>query len=206
MEEPKNADFQTMQYWDKRYANEGPDEDFDWFRKYSDIREIIHELVPQRSSRILMLGCGNSTLSKDMFDDGYTNIVNLDYSQVLIDKMRTRFRKLDWRVMDVRTLRENAAVLGGAETWDAIIDKGTMDALMAENASVWNPSEAVLDNVAREVDGVLSLLKPRTGVFLYFTFGQPHFRRPHLQRDTWAIETRELGDMFHYYLYIGRKM
>lgn len=50
-----------------------------------------------------------------------------------------------------------------------------------------------------------SLLKPKTGLFLYFTFGQPHFRRPHMQRDTWTIETRELGDMFHYYLYIGRK-
>jgi len=26
---------------------------------------------------------------------------------------------------------------------------------MAENGSVWNPSEHVLNNVAREVDGVL---------------------------------------------------
>lgn len=25
-----------------------------------------------------------------------------------------------------------------------------------------------------------------------------------MQRDAWTIETRELGDMFHYYLYIGR--
>ena len=30
-----------------------------------------------------------------------------------------------------------------------------MDALMAENGSVWNPSEQVLNNVAREVDGVM---------------------------------------------------
>lgn len=30
-----------------------------------------------------------------------------------------------------------------------------MDALMAENGSVWNPSEQVLSNVACEIDGVL---------------------------------------------------
>ena len=30
---PKNADFQTVEYWDKRYASEAPDAEFDWFRK-----------------------------------------------------------------------------------------------------------------------------------------------------------------------------
>lgn len=30
---PKNADFQSVEYWDKRYASEAPDADFDWFRK-----------------------------------------------------------------------------------------------------------------------------------------------------------------------------
>ena len=45
-----------------------------------------------------------------------------------------------------------------------------------------------------------SVLKPK-GVFLYLTFGQPHFRRPLLQREAWQIETRTLGeqDMFPYY-------
>ena len=152
-----------------------------------------------------MLGCGNSTLSKDMYDDGYTHIVNLDYSAVVIDKMQARFPELDWRVMDIRDLDKHADKLGGPASWDVIVDKGTMDALMAENGSVWSPSEQVLNNVAQEVDGVLHLLKSHTGVFLYFTFGQPHFRRPHMQRDAWTIETRELGDMFHYYLYIARK-
>lgn len=202
---PENADFQKVEYWDKRYASEAEDTDFDWFRKYSDIQHIFHELVPDRKSRILMLGCGNSTLSKDMLDDGYTNIVNLDYSSVVIEKMRARVPELDWRIMDIRELEQHASTLGGPGTWDVIVDKGTMDALMAENGSVWNPSEQVLQNVAAEVQGVLHLLKPATGLFLYFTFGQPHFRRPHMQRDAWTIETRELGDMFHYYLYICRK-
>ena len=160
IDDPKNADFQTVEYWDKRYAAEAEDADFDWFRKYRDIQHIFHELVPDRQSRILMLGCGNSTLSKDMYDDGYTHIVNLDYSAVVIDKMQARFPELDWRVMDIRDLDKHADKLGGPASWDVIVDKGTMDALMAENGSVWSPSEQVLNNVAQEVDGCLLYTSP----------------------------------------------
>ena len=40
IDDPKNADFQTVEYWDKRYAAEAEDADFDWFRKYRDIQHI----------------------------------------------------------------------------------------------------------------------------------------------------------------------
>lgn len=62
---------------------------------------------------------------------------------------------MDWRVIDVRQLKEEEEELGGKESWDVIIDKGTMDALMAEKGSVWDPSDVVRDNVKREIDGVL---------------------------------------------------
>lgn len=39
---------------------------FDWFKRYSDIADIMRELIPDKSSRVLMLGCGNSTLSQDV--------------------------------------------------------------------------------------------------------------------------------------------
>jgi len=48
------------------------------------------------------------------------------------------------------------------------------------------------------------ILKPK-GTFIYLTFGQPHFRRRYLQRDGTSLEIRELGETFHYYLYILRK-
>jgi len=50
---------------------------------------------------------------------------DLDYSAVLIEKMRHRVPELDWRVMDIRDLCEHADELGGPGTWDVIIDKGT---------------------------------------------------------------------------------
>jgi hypothetical protein len=89
-----NEAFQTQEYWDARYAREA-DGDFDWFKTYADIRcamplslagvqswltrrirDIVHELIPQRNARILMLGTGNSTLSADMFADGYSDITS----------------------------------------------------------------------------------------------------------------------------------
>ena len=68
-----------------------------------------------------------------MYDDGYTKIVStyplpfiqdLDYSPIIIEKMRLRVPELDWRVMDIRELEQHADELGGAGSWDVIIDKG----------------------------------------------------------------------------------
>lgn len=123
-------------------------------------RDVVHELIPSKEGKVLMLGCGNSTMGFDMAQDGYQNIVNLDFSNVLIEQMKNKYpqSELSWHVMDVRALAEHAdtPILGGAGTYDAIVDKGTLDALTAEtNGSVWDPSEEVRDNVRREVEGVL---------------------------------------------------
>lgn len=158
-DEPNNADFQTQEYWDKRYAAEQPDEDFDWFKTYKELKPIFDELIGDRNKRVLMLGCGNSTLTADMVADGYVNITNLDYSGIVIEKMRARHPTQDWRVMDVRRLYENADSLGGLGSWDVIIDKGTMDALMAEKGSVWDPSDTVRRNVESEIYGVLRYVR-----------------------------------------------
>lgn len=39
---------------------------FDWFKSYNDVAHIFREAVPDKSSRILMLGCGNSKLSEEV--------------------------------------------------------------------------------------------------------------------------------------------
>jgi EEF1A lysine methyltransferase 4 len=72
---------------------------FDWFKSYEDVAHLLRPLLPNKTARILILGCGNSTLSEDvcvlvsllstslsehalnitqMYDDGYKNIVNVD--------------------------------------------------------------------------------------------------------------------------------
>ncbi|KAH9913991.1 S-adenosyl-L-methionine-dependent methyltransferase [Epithele typhae] len=196
----KNEEYGSKEYWDQRYNLESEEQSFDWFKSYADVADLLREIVPVKSSRILMLGCGNSTLSQDMYEDGFKNIVNTDYSRVLIEKMRHKHAyapEMEWHEMDIRDLKFET------DTFDVAIDKGTMDAMMTAKADVWDPPEEVVQNCNREVDEVLRVLK-KGGVFIYLTFGQPHFRKRYLERPETTLEIRKIGEAFHYYLYIVR--
>ncbi|KAI8451338.1 hypothetical protein BY996DRAFT_7307719 [Phakopsora pachyrhizi] len=140
-----------------------------------------------------------------MYDNGYRSIVNVDASKVLIERMKLKNLELrplmDWIVADVRELKDLKD-----QSFDIVIDKGTMDALMCSKGDVWDPPVEVIENCKKEVDEVIRILSPR-GKFLYITFGQPHFRKRHLQRpDVWTIETVEIGESFHYYFYCMTKL
>ncbi|KAF8159568.1 S-adenosyl-L-methionine-dependent methyltransferase [Crassisporium funariophilum] len=191
----KNEHYGTKEYW------EGDDSSFDWFKSYSDLADLLHDLIPNKSSRILMLGCGNSRLSEDMWEDGYRNIVNTDYSAILIEQMRSRHGQarpeMEWHEMDVRDMSFPSG------SFDVAIDKGTMDAMMTAKGDVWDPPQQVIDDCTKEVDETLRILK-KGGIFIYLTFGQPHFRRRYLTRPGTTLEIKELGEAFHYYLYILR--
>ncbi|KAI0954545.1 hypothetical protein AcW1_006406 [Taiwanofungus camphoratus] len=235
----KNEEYGAKEYWDQRYSQESDDASFDWFKSYADVADIMRELIPNKDARILMLGCGNSKLSEEMYDDGCKNIVNTDvrearqpervgcythtlrhvlqYSGILIEKMRQRHEharpQMEWHEMDIRDLTFDS------ETFDVAIDKGklpvymvsissrrtgTMDAMMTAKGDVWDPPEEVVQNCDREIDEVLRVLRKPGGVFIYLTFGQPHFRRRYLTRPGTTLEIRQLGEAFHYYLYILR--
>ena len=100
-------------------------------------------MFPYRGEiRILILGCGNSALSRDLVDDGYTNVVSLDYSRVCIESMRrlhaTSHPGLVWVEGDVRDLpfpdSSFDLAIGASTCFSSeadLSDKGTLDALMA---------------------------------------------------------------------------
>ncbi|KAF4593218.1 hypothetical protein EYR40_008923 [Pleurotus pulmonarius] len=124
------------------------------------------------------------------------------YSQVIIDKMQRRHveqrPELTWLEMDIRDLKFADNV------FDVAIDKGTMDAMMTSKGDVWDPPAQVIEDCDREVTEVVRVLKKGTGRFIYLTFGQPHFRKRYLTKPQTTLEVKELGDFFHYYLYILR--
>ncbi|KIN96333.1 hypothetical protein M404DRAFT_1006838 [Pisolithus tinctorius Marx 270] len=200
-----NREYGTREYWNSRYSDETPDDTFDWFKSYADLADDIRTLIPDKSARILMLGCGNSRFSEDMWDDGYKNIVNVDYSAVVIEKMRERNSEtrpeMQWLEMDVRSLTFPDS------SFDVAIDKGTMDAMMTSSTDVWNPPEQVVKDCVAEVSGVLRVLRT-TGSFIYITFGQPHFRKRFLMGEhasNTKLEIKTLGEAFHYFMYVLRK-
>ncbi|KAI5988967.1 S-adenosyl-L-methionine-dependent methyltransferase [Pisolithus albus] len=203
-----NREYGTKEYWRVLLHFRTPetsDGTFDWFKSYADLADDIRTLIPDKSARILMLGCGNSRFSEDMWDDGYKNIVNVDYSAVVVERMKARNSatkpEMQWHEMDVRSLTFPDSV------FDVAIDKGTMDAMMTSSSDVWNPSKQVVNDCIAEVSEVLRVLR-ETGSFIYITFGQPHFRKRFLTGEHapgTRLEIKTLGEAFHYFMYVLRK-
>ncbi|CBJ29213.1 conserved unknown protein [Ectocarpus siliculosus] len=168
-----NLVYKAKEYWDSRFSEE---ESYDWLASYADIAEYLHEAVP-RDARILIVGCGNSGLSADMYDDGYRDMLSTDFSAVVIDKMRAKHLAarpgLRWEKMDMLALAAEDA------SFDAVVDKAAMDALMVDKGDPWNPDPATIEQSHRMCAEVSRVLVSG-GVFVQLSFEQVHFRRKFL--------------------------
>ena len=78
-EPAKTADYLKKQYWDARFEAE---EEYDWFKRFE---EFSHLVVPHlgKNDRILILGCGNSSLTFDLYKLGYQQITSIDLSEAI---------------------------------------------------------------------------------------------------------------------------
>lgn len=118
-----------------------------------------------KAARILMLGCGNSKLSEQMYDDGYGHIVNIDISESVIHQMKeghdAKGKVMEWLVMDGTDLKFEDA------SFDAVIDKGTLDAVIC--GKVLTLSDKMLAEARR-------VIKP-TGKIIVVTHSPPEGRK-----------------------------
>jgi 2-polyprenyl-3-methyl-5-hydroxy-6-metoxy-1,4-benzoquinol methylase len=64
---------------------------------------------------VLMVGCGNSTLSSDLYDTGIERITNIDLSEKVIAQMKRqnekRRDKMQWIAMDARQVSGLACIV-----------------------------------------------------------------------------------------------
>ena len=142
------AEFHERQFWDRFYATRGGDA-FEWYGCWRDIAELVLAVAPL-AEPLLVLGCGNSTLSEDMCDAGFAAVTSVDYSESVIAEMRAKTAgrsELAWEVMDVTAMRY------GDASWRLVVDKGTLDALYAEETDVLGQ---VADSMFAEIQRVLA--------------------------------------------------
>lgn len=224
-----NSDYSKLEYWQQRFANE---EQYDWLTDYSAIQPLLLKYLlplcsaapkqpPQRSMcRILMIGCGNSKLSEQMYADGFTCITNIDFDdQVIARQARTHVDKpeMTWHCCDMTRMDQFAD-----SSFDCVLDKASMDSLLVNEGSVWSPALAVREQVFAYLSHVKRVLRPG-GQLLQITWQQPHFRlNNYLQpkRDTepdffcfdcdWRSVTKEEFTLtaktnFPYFLYCATK-
>ncbi|EFC35528.1 predicted protein [Naegleria gruberi] len=204
--EPEDTnEYKFKHYWDSRFEKE---EQYDWLGTYSQWKQYLTPILlstntttttiinnntinnnttddnnntineKKKELKILIIGCGNSTLGQDMYMDGYTNIINMDYSSKVIEKMKLKYPNMEWIEMDMLDMKgfEN-------ETFDIVLDKGTMDALVVDAGDPWDPEQHVRYETLKMCKEIYRILKP-SGRFLQITFSQPHFRKIFLNPQT----------------------
>lgn len=121
------AEFRNKVYWDKFFKTRGS-KAFEWYGEYEALCGVLHKYIKLTDS-VLMIGCGNSTLSERMYDVGIKNITNIDLSAVVIQQMQAKNRarkEMKWLKMDMLAMTEFEDA-----TFDSCVDKGTLDALMS---------------------------------------------------------------------------
>lgn len=138
-------------FWESRFQDtEGT---FDWYATFAELDAMFFEFCPpKRALKVLMIGCGNSSLSAELHEAGYRCITNIDIAAAAVAKMESRYRDLElqWQVMDATAMTFSTGSFGLA------VDKGTLDAMMCGASG---------PNVAAMIGEVYRTLQPG-GVFL----------------------------------------
>lgn len=72
----------TKEFWNEFYKLHAS-ESQEWLESYSSLKPILSKII-NKDSEILVIGCGNSELSKNLYDEGYKKISNIDFSNEII--------------------------------------------------------------------------------------------------------------------------
>jgi len=194
------TDYSKQTYWESRFKVE---DSYDWYpSRYENILELLVkklEALNQSNMRILQLGCGNSKLGPDLYEKGFRNLTNIDYSPLVIEKMAekylTEMPEMKWETMDVRNLKY------GDNIFDVIIDKAVMDTLQTDKAS--KTLESDINEFLSETSRVLKA----GGKFYQITWEIPCLREYWTKDEkyNWEIEYEQVGEDNFYRIFTYTK-
>lgn len=157
------------EYWDERYkAN---DTTFDWYCSFDALKDVLLPYCTAKPDcKVLVVGCGNSRLSPQLYDSGVHQIINVDISEVVIGQMRARYREMDkmvWARMDVTRLEFPDA------SFDVVISKGLIDAMLCGSNSFHN---------VYQMNKQISRVLKRGGKYICVSYASPDTRADHFRR------------------------
>ncbi|CAM9790646.1 unnamed protein product [Ectocarpus fasciculatus] len=200
-------DFSSTAYWNKVYSS-GQDDSgqqavSEWHVEGDVFVEEVERLLPaggpsataagREGVAVLNVGCGTSALWESMYDHGWRNITNIDFSKPCIEQGRTSTSSasrpgVKWLVMDACSLTFDDA------SFDAAIDKGTLDAIACSEAFDW-----FLPRMARSI---VRVLRPG-GTWMCVSFTPPEIALPLLEEcKEWEVEVEKWRS---FWMYVGRK-
>lgn len=156
-----HSEFRSKQYWDD-FFRKRENVAFEW---YGDYHELVGHITStfKKDDNVLVIGCGNSNFSSDFYDQGYHNVTNLDFSELVIEEMVAKNLgrdKMTWDVGDMTNLSKY-----GNNSFDIVFDKGALDALMSTD------SEQSREMAKRMFDEITRVLKPN-GKYVCITLAE----------------------------------
>jgi ubiquinone/menaquinone biosynthesis C-methylase UbiE len=155
--------YAKKEYWNERFNN--TDSNFDWYADWEQLSKyFIPILIPD--SKILMVGCGNSKMSNQMFLSNYKHITNIDISDIVIQKMKAQYPEMEWIEMDATKMAFED------NSFDCVIDKGTLDAIMCGNDPL--PPANLIKEMFR--------VTKKGGNFCIITHGEPETRLKYFEK------------------------
>ena len=100
------AQYGKPEYWEDRYQRDT--EAFDWYQRYAGVKDIVTQYISS-NHQILNIGCGNSRMSEEMYEENFEHITNIDISFTVIKAMAEEYEgkcpNMSYKQMDVRSLQ-----------------------------------------------------------------------------------------------------
>ncbi|XP_059608675.1 eEF1A lysine and N-terminal methyltransferase homolog [Phlebotomus argentipes] len=161
---PKShKEFGEKEYWNRFFKQRGKS-NFEWYGEYLELAELLHKYV-KPADEVLVVGCGNSSLSANLFDVGIRKMSSIDISPVVIKQMKQMHAgqrpELEFLQMDATSMSFEDG------KFSVVLDKGTLDALMTDD------SEETMEIVRKYWSEVIRTLR-LGGRFICISLLQQH--------------------------------
>ncbi|XP_012584769.1 PREDICTED: methyltransferase-like protein 13 isoform X2 [Condylura cristata] len=184
---PKTSkEFGSADYWEKFFQQRGK-KAFEWYGTYLELCGVLHKYIKPRE-KVLVVGCGNSELSEQLYDVGYQDIVNIDISEVVIKQMKERNASrrphMSFLKMDMTKMEFPSA------SFQVVLDKGTLDAVLTDEEE---KTLQQVDRMLAEVGRVLQV----GGRYLCISLAQAHVLKKavgHFSREGWMVRVHQVAD------------
>jgi len=138
------------QHWDAVYATKAPSE-VSWYQVRPALSlALVHAAASDRSTPIIDIGCGASSLLRELALEGYGDLTGLDASAVAVTDTKARYgdlaRRIDWIVADITewTPARTWRVWHDRAVFHFLIDAAAQDAHVAAMSAALQPGATAI--------------------------------------------------------------
>ncbi|KFV97106.1 Methyltransferase-like 13 [Eurypyga helias] len=180
------GEFGSARYWDRFFRQRGQ-RPFEWYGAFPELCPVLQKYVRPRD-KVLVVGCGNSELSEQMYDVGMCeDIVNIDVSDAVIRQMQERSGskrpKMSYLLMDMLQM-------DFPDThFQVVLDKGTLDAILTDEEEA---TLAKVDKMFAEISRVLQV----GGRYLCVSLAQAHVLKKaveYFSQEGWVVRIHQVA-------------